>query len=139
MDATDAPSLISIGALGIATGALATVSYGICSPASSLLCPVITRADEPTPGRLALTFDDGPFPETTPKVLDLLAKYDVHATFFVIGRYLDGESERVRASREVLKNVVHAGHLVARLAEGHGQRQTNVAEPHDPDSHRRSV
>jgi hypothetical protein len=39
----------------------------------------------------------------------------------------------------------HAGvhvdpdHVTARLAERHGQRQSHVAEPHDPDSHRRSV
>ncbi len=37
-------------------------------------------------GVIALTFDDGPDPEWTPKVLEVLAKHDVHATFFVIGQ-----------------------------------------------------
>ena len=46
---------------------------------------------------VTLTFDDGPFPETTPRVLELLEEYDVRATFFVIGRYLDGDDERARA------------------------------------------
>jgi peptidoglycan/xylan/chitin deacetylase (PgdA/CDA1 family) len=68
---------------------------------------------------VTLTFDDGPFPETTPKVLDLLAKYDVHATFFVIGRYLDGEGDRARASREVLKKVAAAGHLIGNHTHDH--------------------
>lgn len=34
---------------------------------------------------VALTFDDGPDPEWTPKILDVLAKYHAHATFFVLG------------------------------------------------------
>jgi peptidoglycan-N-acetylglucosamine deacetylase len=68
---------------------------------------------------VTLTFDDGPFPETTPKVLELLQKYDVHATFFVIGRYLDGESERAQASRDVLKKIVAAGHLVGNHTHDH--------------------
>jgi hypothetical protein len=34
---------------------------------------------------VALTFDDGPDPRNTPQILDLLARYHVHATFFVLG------------------------------------------------------
>ena len=56
------------------------------------------------PGRtVALTFDDGPDPSWTPQVLDLLARYRVHATFCVVGQMADA----------------HPG-LVARIrAEGH--------------------
>lgn len=68
---------------------------------------------------VTLTFDDGPFPETTPRVLDLLAKHDVKATFFVIGRYLDGDSERAAASREVLKKTAAAGHLIGNHTHDH--------------------
>ena len=68
---------------------------------------------------VTLTFDDGPFPETTPTVLRILAKNKVHASFFVIGRYLDGDDERARASREVLKQVVAAGHLVGNHTHDH--------------------
>ncbi|OJY22005.1 MAG: hypothetical protein BGO98_34845 [Myxococcales bacterium 68-20] len=68
---------------------------------------------------VTLTFDDGPFPETTPRVLELLEEYDVRATFFVIGRYLDGDDERARASRAVLRNVVEAGHLVGNHTYDH--------------------
>ncbi len=68
---------------------------------------------------VTLTFDDGPFPETTPKVLDLLAKHDVRATFFVIGQYLDGRGERARATRAVLQKIVDAGHLVGNHTHDH--------------------
>jgi peptidoglycan/xylan/chitin deacetylase (PgdA/CDA1 family) len=68
---------------------------------------------------VTLTFDDGPFPETTPRVLSLLEQYGVRATFFVIGRYLDGDGERARASREVLAKVVESGHLVGNHTYDH--------------------
>jgi peptidoglycan/xylan/chitin deacetylase (PgdA/CDA1 family) len=49
-------------------------------------------------GRLcvALTFDDGPDPEYTPKLLDLLREKDVKATFFVVGKRADQYPEIVR-------------------------------------------
>lgn len=68
---------------------------------------------------VTLTFDDGPFPETTPRVLDLLAQYGVRATFFVIGRYLDGDDERARASRAVLRRIADEGHLVGNHTHDH--------------------
>ena len=45
---------------------------------------------------VALTFDDGPHPEHTPRVLDILKQYDVQATFFLIGRRIAGNEEIVR-------------------------------------------
>ncbi len=47
------------------------------------------------PERVALTFDDGPHPLYTPLVLDVLKKYGVKATFFVIGRNATEHSELV--------------------------------------------
>ena len=38
---------------------------------------------------IALTFDDGPHPKDTPQVLETLAKYNIHATFFLVGRYVE--------------------------------------------------
>src|SRR5579883_3223255 len=49
-------------------------------PASYL----IRRGGE-VPGKVVLTFDDGPSPEWTPKILDILKEKGVHATFFIIG------------------------------------------------------
>ncbi len=80
----------------------------------------------PESGRrlVTLTFDDGPFPETTPTVLRVLAKHKVHAAFFVIGRYLDGDDARAQASRDILKDVVAAGHLVGNHTHDHARLTT---------------
>ncbi len=52
---------------------------------------------------VALTFDDGPSPTYTEKILDLLAMYDAHATFFVIG----SQAEKYP---EIIKREVKEGH-----------------------------
>ena len=66
--------------------------------------PDIVPTPEPQPRSkaVALTFDDGPSTENTPKVLELLKKYNAHATFFVVGT-------RVSAGAEVLKQEVAQG------------------------------
>ena len=50
-----------------------------------------------------LTFDDGPIPEITPWVLDLLDKYNIKATFFLVG-------DNVRKHPEEFKMIVDRGH-----------------------------
>jgi peptidoglycan/xylan/chitin deacetylase (PgdA/CDA1 family) len=60
---------------------------------------------------VALTLDDGPDPEITPQVLDLLARYGVHATFFIIGDRVPGNEAllaRMRAEGHELAN--HMAH-----------------------------
>ena len=52
-----------------------------------------------------LTFDDGPLPECTPQVLDILAQYGVKATFFMVG-------ENVERYPQLLKRVRAEGHAV---------------------------
>ena len=42
-----------------------------------------------------LTFDDGPIPEATPYVLDILAKYHIKATFFMVGDNVRNEGHRI--------------------------------------------
>jgi peptidoglycan-N-acetylglucosamine deacetylase len=70
---------------------------------------------------VTFTFDDGPFPETTPVVLHVLAKHEVRATFFWIGRYLDGEGERAVASRRTALEVRDAGHLIGNHTHDHAR------------------
>lgn len=53
----------------------------------------------------ALTFDDGPNDPWTPKLLDLLARHNVRATFFLIGRY-------VRQRPDLVREIRDAGHLI---------------------------
>ncbi|WP_246613632.1 polysaccharide deacetylase family protein [Paractinoplanes bogorensis] len=54
----------------------------------------------------ALTFDDGPHPATTPRLLDVLRRHGARATFFVVG-------ERVRAHPELMERIIAEGHEVA--------------------------
>jgi peptidoglycan-N-acetylglucosamine deacetylase len=55
---------------------------------------------------VALSFDDGPAPDHTPQVLDILARYDAHATFFLIGN-------RVIAHPATVELIRAGGHEVA--------------------------
>ncbi len=57
------------------------------------------------PGKLALTFDDGPDPNYTPKLLDLLQRYHAKATFFVVGEFAEQYPDLVR-------RMVREGHEV---------------------------
>ncbi len=84
---------------------------------------VIAEGPEQKPGDgrrlVTLTFDDGPFPETTPVVLKVLAKHQVRATFFWIGRYLEGDTGRAVQTRAVAKEVAAAGHMVGNHTYDH--------------------
>jgi peptidoglycan/xylan/chitin deacetylase (PgdA/CDA1 family) len=55
--------------------------------------------------RIALTYDDGPNDPHTLKLLEVLAKHDVHATFFMIGRY-------VKQRPDIVREVARAGHVI---------------------------
>ena len=54
---------------------------------------------------VALTFDDGPDAEETPRVLDVLKRHGVRATFFVVG-------ERIEAHPELLLRMLSEGHTI---------------------------
>lgn len=61
---------------------------------------------------VALTFDDGPNWETTPRLLTTLARRGLRATFFVTGHRIDGDGEVARRNRETLRAAWDQGHLV---------------------------
>jgi peptidoglycan/xylan/chitin deacetylase (PgdA/CDA1 family) len=90
------PSALS---LGVPFGVHALLMLdGVFRPDSAILSPTLVRGRTDRP-QVALTFDDGPDPEVTPAVLDLLAQHDARATFFVIGRHL--EQHRVLGERMI--------------------------------------
>jgi peptidoglycan/xylan/chitin deacetylase (PgdA/CDA1 family) len=64
-----------------------------------------------------LTFDDGPHPEHTPKLLDTLQHYGVHATFFVIG-------EQARHHPGIVKRIVADGHTLGHHSYHHDDPRT---------------
>ncbi len=86
--------------------------------------PVHTPGD----GRrvITFTFDDGPSPLTTPAVLDVLERYHVRATFFVIGKYLEGSDPWAVANRQIAQRVVAAGHFIGNHTRDH-RHLTEVA------------
>lgn len=95
-------------ALGVALGALvgyvALVLCGVLFLRLGMFADVVWRGGDEARG-VALTFDDGPSPEHTPKVLDLLDEAGVVATFFVIGR-------KAEAHPELVRRIVERGHAV---------------------------
>ncbi|WP_400071732.1 polysaccharide deacetylase family protein [Zobellia russellii] len=61
---------------------------------------------------ISITFDDGPNREFTPKVLDLLEKYNAKATFFCIG-------EQIEKHPEILKKIIAQGHTIGNHTYSH--------------------
>jgi peptidoglycan/xylan/chitin deacetylase (PgdA/CDA1 family) len=79
----------------------------------------LTRGN-PAYRTIALTFDDGPHPEFTPKLLAVLSKYNVRASFFVVGKmaqkYPDLVRQEMVAGHEIGNHTFHHAN-VARLTE----------------------
>lgn len=67
------------------------------------------ETDEPN---IYLTFDDGPTPGITEKVLDLLKDYNAKATFFCIGK-------NVQANQDLFNRIVNEGHQVGNHSHSH--------------------
>jgi peptidoglycan/xylan/chitin deacetylase (PgdA/CDA1 family) len=108
------------GALGTAAGITA---YGAAFPHAQVFGPTVCRTNSPR--RLAITFDDGPNPAITPKLLDLLQQHHAHATFFLIGRF-------VREYQELVREIAARGHAIGNHTETHpnlfwfGQSQIRI-------------
>ena len=94
------PALIGLAAAAAAGAA----GYQSMAPTGQWFGRTIASG---TPGskQLALTFDDGPNDPHTLRLLDVLAKHNVHATFFMIGRF-------VRERPDIARAVGAAGHVV---------------------------
>jgi peptidoglycan/xylan/chitin deacetylase (PgdA/CDA1 family) len=95
--------------------------------ASALTLPRTLRA---APG-VALTFDDGPHPEGTPMILELLARHRATATFFAVG-------EQVRRRPALLERIRAEGHQVALHGDRH-RLQLRLGRPALLDDLQRGV
>lgn len=104
-------------ALGAVVLNHAVITVAGLLPRSSLLGPNLTRLPAAAQARreLALTIDDGPDPEVTPRVLDLLDAAGAQASFFCIGW-------RARAHPALCREIVARGHRV----ENHGDSHSNA-------------
>jgi peptidoglycan-N-acetylglucosamine deacetylase len=94
----------------VVAAAAALTAYGARHPRSQLFGPTICHTS--SPHDLAITFDDGPNPTITPKLLDLLQRYEARATFFLIGRY-------VRECPELVREIVAHGHAIGCHTDTH--------------------
>ena len=98
------PGRVALGltaAALLAQGLPAVTTWG---PMRNRLFP--TLAGRGRPDRVALTFDDGPDPDSTPRFLDELDRLDVRATFFMV-------AERAVREPALTRRVVAEGHDVA--------------------------
>jgi peptidoglycan/xylan/chitin deacetylase (PgdA/CDA1 family) len=59
---------------------------------------------------ILFTFDDGPNPKTTPKVLDILARHHIHAVFFLVGEMTDRQHPKAAA---LIRRILRDGHVIA--------------------------
>src|SRR5260370_36210202 len=88
---------------GASAAAIVYAGYSAMAPASQLYGRTLVRSTNPR--QLALTFDDGPNDPHTLRLLEVLAKHDVRATFFLIG-------SDVKQRPELAREIVQAGHVV---------------------------
>lgn len=97
----------------LAFAVFALICWGIFWRNSSLLYPTYSRIKS---GRriVALTFDDGPHSQVTPLVLNVLARYNVKATFFCVGKQAENYPELIRRAHS-------EGHLLGNHSYEHSQ------------------
>ena len=92
--------LPEIATAGLTTASLAAGGYAYAAmwPTSKIFGPSIVAGFDPA--EFALTFDDGPNDRCTIQLLDILARHEVRATFFMIGRFVRRRRDLVRAVRD---------------------------------------
>ena len=88
---------------------LGLLAHGSAAPKAGFFIPMQLHG---ATGTMALTYDDGPVPQHTEAILDLLRTEGVKATFFCIGK-------RVAASPEIAERIVSEGHTVGVHTQNH--------------------
>ena len=96
--------------VGGALGAAGIAAWGAVAPSSQLYGPTVRHTDSTK--KIALTFDDGPNPAVTPRLLELLDRYSVPATFFLIGKF-------VRECPGLVQEMSARGHLLGNHTDTH--------------------
>lgn len=95
---------------GLAAAAIAA-GYQSMAPRGQWYGPTFTGL-EPDSKQLALTYDDGPNDPHTFRLLEVLAKHNVKATFFLIGRF-------VKQRPDIARELIRAGHVVGNHTFSH--------------------
>jgi peptidoglycan-N-acetylglucosamine deacetylase len=100
------PAIVSSGA----AAAAGIAAWGAVAPWSQLYGPTVTHTASWR--KIALTFDDGPNPAVTPRLLELFERHSVRATFFLIGKF-------ARACPELVKEISARGHALGNHSDTH--------------------
>jgi peptidoglycan-N-acetylglucosamine deacetylase len=123
-DPAQFPSALTMGLTAFAAGTLsgtALLAYSVFASRCQFWAPVIRSL--PQRDGVALTFDDGPHPEFTPRLLDILAEHRVHATFFVIGRF-------ARTHPALLRRMIAENHAIGNHSLDHDRFGINQRRPY---------
>lgn len=102
--------LFPVAATGVAALAVGGYLHAGTAPTSQIFGRTVVAGNDPD--EFALTYDDGPNDACTEQILEILAQNEVHATFFVIGRFARERVGLVRRIRE-------AGHVVGNHTRTH--------------------
>lgn len=102
---------VATASLSVGLAIVAVAAYGYFVPASPVFGKVYTRAVS-TSNVVALTFDDGPNEPYTSQILDILARYDVKATLFLIGK-------NVMVFPDTAKRTLIEGHVIGNHSYTH--------------------
>jgi peptidoglycan/xylan/chitin deacetylase (PgdA/CDA1 family) len=104
--------LLLAGAASVAAAVAAggALTYAALSPGSQLFGQTVVAGNDPN--EAALTFDDGPNDNATDALLEILARHNARATFFLIGQF-------VRQRPEIVRRVQAAGHLLGNHTQTH--------------------
>src|SRR6266481_6317256 len=97
--------MLAIGLAGVAASAAAlSAGYLSMAPTGQWYGRTFTGLPHGTK-LLALTYDDGPNDPHTTRLLEVLARHNIHATFFLIGRY-------VQQRPDIVREIAKAGHVI---------------------------
>lgn len=95
----------------IILGCAGALAYACLIPSSQVFAPVLNRG--PAESRsVVLTFDDGPAPPFTDRILDILGEHKISATFFLCGK-------NVERHPEIARRIVREGHTVGNHTYSH--------------------
>src|SRR5712692_8572972 len=93
-----------------AAAAAGIAAWGAVAPWSELFGPTLRHTESSR--KIALTFDDGPNPAVTSRLLELFDRYSVRATFFLIGKF-------ARACPDLVREIFVRGHLIGNHTDTH--------------------
>jgi peptidoglycan-N-acetylglucosamine deacetylase len=96
--------MLAVALTGAVSAAAVAAGYQSMAPTGEWYGKTFTGTTTGS-SQIALTYDDGPNDPHTPRLLDVLSKHNINATFFLIGRY-------VRQRPEIARQIVRAGHTV---------------------------